>query len=223
MAVKGHLGNTTQSLDERGGARRTLMLETSGSVASGEESNVIIHNVSATGMLLETTLDLAEGEMLEVELPQAGGVQARIVWASGILFGCAFQDVLSDAALSAIELKASTPLGPELGRPATRRQATGELFGQRLEKLRKEQGLTLAQVADRLSVSKPTVWAWEKGKARPVAERIPALAEVLGVDQNDLGSFNEPPGIGDLIQSSRQRIAEAYGTQADRVRIMIEI
>ena len=223
MAVKGHLDNNTQSIEQREGERRRLLLETSGSLPSGEASNVVIHNVSATGMLLETTLDLAEGEVIEVDLPEAGVVPARIVWASGILFGCAFRDVLSDPALSAIELKASAPLPPELGRPATGRKATGELFGQRLEKLRKGRGMTLAQVADQLGVSKPTVWAWEKGKARPVADRIPALAEVLGVEEEELSSFSQPPGIGDLIESSRQRIAETYGTSPDKVRIMIEV
>ena len=223
MAVKGHLGTTTQNIDDRDGERRQLLLETSGRFGSGEASNVVIHNISATGMLLETTLDLAEGEVLEVDLPEAGSVLARIVWASGILFGCAFRDVLSDGALSAVELKASAPLPPELGRPATRRKATGELFGQRLEKLRKGRGMTLAQVAEKLGVSKPTVWAWEKGKARPVPDRLPALAEVLGVEESELASFSEPPGIADLIESSRQRIAEAYGTSSDKVRIMIEV
>ena len=223
MAVKGHLDNNTHNIEDRDGARRRLLLETSGSLPSGEASNVVIHNVSAKGMLLETTLGLAEGEVIEVDLPEAGQVLARIVWASGILFGCAFRDVLSEAALSAIELKASAPLPPELGRPATRRQATGELFGQRLEKLRKSRSMTLAQVADQLGVSKPTVWAWEKGKARPVPERIPALAEALGVEENELASFSEPPGIGDLIATSRQRIADAYGTTPDKIRIMIEV
>ncbi|SMQ69381.1 Transcriptional regulator, contains XRE-family HTH domain [Altererythrobacter xiamenensis] len=223
MAVKGHLDNNTQSIEQREGVRRRLLLETSGSLPSGEASNVVIHNVSATGMLIETTLDLAEGEVIEVELLEAGPVPARIVWASGILFGCAFRDVLSDPALSAIALKASAPLPPELGRPASQRKATGELFGQRIEKLRKGRSMTLAQVADQLGVSKPTVWAWEKGKARPVADRIPALAEALGVAEKELSSFSEPPGIGDLIESSRQRIAEAYGTTPDKVRIMIEV
>lgn len=223
MAVKGHLDNITHNIDDRNGERRKLMLETSGSLPTGEASNVVIHNVSATGMLLETTLDLAEGEVIEVDLPEAGRVLARIVWASGILFGCAFRDVLSEGALSAIELKASAPLPPELGRPATRRKATGELFGQRLEKLRKGRSMTLAQVAEKLGVSKPTVWAWEKGKARPVADRIPALAEVLGVEEGELASFSEPPGIEDLIESSRRRIAEAYGTRPEKVRIMIEV
>ena len=51
------------------------------------------------------------------------------------------------------------------------------LWELRLNHLRRERGMTLAQVASALGVSKPTVWAWEKGKARPLPERIAAIAE----------------------------------------------
>jgi transcriptional regulator with XRE-family HTH domain len=51
--------------------------------------------------------------------------------------------------------------------------------GARLEKLRKRVGLTRREVADRIGVKQPTVWAWEKGKARPRAEKLARLAEIL--------------------------------------------
>ena len=223
MAVKGHLEDIEQYGDQRGETRRKLLLETSGTLPGGEQANVVLHNLSPTGMLLETTLPLEQGESIAVELPEAGTVSAEVVWASGILFGCQFPEPLNTGAFSATQLRASTPLPPEIGRPATGRKATGELFGKRLEKLRKQRGMTLAQVADQLGVSKPTVWAWEKGKARPVEERLPALAAALGLQEDELASFNEPPGIKELMQSSRQRIADAYGTTPDRVRIMIEV
>lgn len=224
MALKAHLDYLTDNAgDERGHERRRLLLETSGTLPSGEEANVSVHNISQTGMLLETTLPLEEGEALSVDLPQAGTVEARVVWKSGLLFGCQFSGPVSDGALSAAELRASAPLAPAIGRPATARQVPSELFGKRLEQLRKGQSLTLAQVADALGVSKPTVWAWEKGKARPIADRMPALAEVLGIAEDELAHFNEPPGIGELVEASRVRIAEAYGTTADRVKIMIEV
>lgn len=223
MALKAHLEANSTLLDERRDERRTLMLETSGSLPSGEQSNVLVHNISGTGLLLETSLSLDSGEALVIDLPEAGKVGARVVWRSGILFGCQFDEPLSIGPLSAIQLAGSAPLAPEIGRPATRRKATGELFGKRLEKLRKQRGLTLAQVADELGVSKPTVWAWEKGKARPVEERLPAIANVLGIPEEDLSSFSEPPGIAELLQSSREQIAEAYGTSAERVKIFIEV
>lgn len=222
MPVKGYLDTDLQQLDDREHARRQLFLETSGNLPTGE-TNVAVHNVSLSGMLLETTLSLEVDDTLQIDLPEAGRVEARVVWASGILYGCAFSRKLSEGAISAIELKSAAALAPEIGQPAGRRKATGEMFGQRLEKLRKERGLTLAQVADKLGVSKPTVWAWEKGKARPVSERLPALAEVLGVTENELSVISEPPGIAEMVLSSRQRIADAYGVSVDAVKIMIEV
>lgn len=222
MPFKGYLDQSVQHLDDRGQSRRHLFLETSGSSSSGEE-NVVIHNVSATGMLLETSMPLSRHEALQVELPQAGMVDATVVWASGLLFGCAFEQPLSQEALSAAELKASAPFTNEIGQTAALRRAGGEFFGQKIEKLRKERGLTLAQVAEELGVSKPTVWAWEKGKARPVAERLPVLAKALGVEEGELTQGHEPPGLAELVESSRKRIADAYGVGTDAVRIMIEI
>lgn len=222
MSFKGYLDQSAEQSDERGKPRRHLFLETSGSFPTGEE-NVIIHNISETGMLLETSMPLAEGEPLQVDLPLAGRVDATVVWSSGIVFGCAFDEPLPEAALSAVELKASAPFPADIGQPAALRRAGGEFFGKRIEKLRKERGRTLAQIADELGVSKPTVWAWEKGKARPVAERLPALARALGVEEGELTHGNEPPGLGELVESSRKRIADAYGVSVDSVKIMIEV
>lgn len=56
----------------------------------------------------------------------------------------------------------------------------------RINRLRREAGMTRADVALRLGVSKPTVWAREKGKARPLPERMAAIAEALGAAPEDL-------------------------------------
>ncbi|WFL78951.1 helix-turn-helix domain-containing protein [Altererythrobacter arenosus] len=224
MALKAHLDTTFSTTDDnRGSDRRSLLLATSGSLPSGKDANVTVHNISQSGMLLETSLPLAEGSSILVDLPEAGEVEAKVVWGSGILFGCRFEGELNPAALSAAQLRASAPLPPGVGQSAVGRRLTGEVFGKRIEQMRKRRGLTLAEVAEVLGVSKPTVWAWEKGKARPVAERLPALAQVLGIDEAELVSFREPPGISELLDTSRERIAESYGTTPDKVRIMIEL
>lgn len=223
MAVKGRLQSTSHELGQRGEARHSLLLETSGTIPSGQEANVMVHNISSTGMLLETSLPLAQEHRINVDLPEAGGVTAIVIWASGMLFGCQFEQPLSIGSLSATQLRANAPLPVEIGRPVTGRMPEGELFGKQLEKLRKQRGMTLAQVAEALGVSKPTVWAWEKGKARPVDERLPAIAATLGISEEDLTKMSEPPGLAELLKSSRVRIAEAYGTTPDRVRIMVEV
>ena len=199
-----------------------LYLETSGGLVTGEQANVSVHNISESGMLIETPLALDQGAMLTVELPHEGLVEAEVVWRSGRLFGCRFASPVGAAALAAVELKGEAPLPPGIGEPDLG-SARGLTLGRKLEQARKLRGLTLAQVADRLGVSKPTVWAWEKGKARPVDERFPAIAEVLGLAAEELHELQRPAGMSELLDSSRERIAEALGIDPRQVRILIEL
>jgi transcriptional regulator with XRE-family HTH domain len=150
-------------------------------------------------------------------------VEARIVWRSERLYGCAFDQAISAAALAAAELQ-SAPAVPPLAPVAGPKVSSGEPLGKRLNRLRREAGLTLADVAATLSVSKPTVWAWEKGKARPLPERLDAIAAALGVTRDVLSDVPETTGAtGAIIEDSRKRIAEACGTTPAAVRIMIEL
>lgn len=55
-------------------------------------------------------------------------------------------------------------------------------LGARLKNARQEKGLTMGQVADQIGVSKPTVWAWEKGKSRPTAEKAELIMQTLGIN-----------------------------------------
>jgi len=83
--------------------------------------------------------------------------------------------------------------------------------------------MTLAKVADSLGVSKPTVWAWEKGKARPLPDRLELIAQVLGVQTHELEERMSDQQHAALVQECRLRIATAYGTHTSNVRIMIEV
>lgn len=238
MAIKAHLDHPfkapiTGADSQRGSPRRALWLETSGFFAGGGpdgiEANVTIHNISADGLLLETRLALDEGEQLALDLPEAGAVIAAVVWRSGDLYGCAFTQSLSPAALAAAQLQGFAPGVPGTTSPrplAPAPQAAnggGESLGTRLNRLRREAGLTLADVAATLGVSKPTVWAWEKGKARPLPERLDAIAAALGVDPELLIATPSARAIDSVIAECRIRIAEACGTVPEAVRIMIEV
>lgn len=223
MVIKAHLDPQSspegQRMDLRRAPRRALRLETSGQALGGASANVTIHNISAVGLLLETALDLAVDEPLAVDLPEAGRVDAKVVWRSERLYGCAFEQALSASALAAAQLQ-SAPAGPLVGS----RAASSEPLGKRLNRLRREAGLTLADVAAALSVSKPTVWAWEKGKARPLPERLDAIAAALGVTRDVLADGPEATGeVAAIIDDYRQRIADACGTTPSMVRIMIEL
>lgn len=49
----------------------------------------------------------------------------------------------------------------------------------RIKERRESVGLTRVQVADRLGVSAAAVRKWEVGMARPSAEKLPLLADLL--------------------------------------------
>jgi len=199
--------------DERKASRRTLHLGVSGRF--GSEGAATVRNLSASGLLIETSTPLAEGETITVDLPQAGERTAIVVWSDAPMHGCRFIEPLSAAMLSAAQLR-SAPLPVGQGTAEA-----GEEFGARLQRLRRERGLSLGDIANRLGVSKPTVWAWEHGKSRPVERRLSGLAEVLGVTPGGL----EPAASGppEAVERGRRQIAEAYGVEPARVRIMIEL
>ncbi len=233
MPIRAHLDPRSADVSandiKRSAARRALRLETSGFVAGSGDANVIIHNISSAGLLIETEFDLAEGDELAIELPEAGAVSASVVWRSEHLFGCAFDEELSPAALAAAQLQGFAPGAPTQPLASALRsspvlRSPTETLGTRLNRLRREAGLTLADVAATLGVSKPTVWAWEKGKARPLPERLGPIAAALGVDPALLAPGPAVPReIDAVIAECRQRIAEACGTDPQAVRIMIEI
>lgn len=221
MAIAAHLEDKRPSGDKRRAPRRALRLETIGSGPSGGGHPVRIHNASTTGLLLESPVELAVDDPIDIDFPEAGMVAARVVWTSGTLYGCRFDEPLSAAALSAAELKSES--GLDLGESGRPPQGLGESFGGRLQRLRKERGLTLAQLGDRLGVSKPTVWAWEKGKARPLDSRIGAIADVLGVSREALDEAEGSAGLREALARSRNSIARAYGIDPGKIRIMIEL
>ena len=132
---------------------------------------------------------------------------------------------LGAAALAAFQLQGFAPSVPE--RPSNtppRAPGGAEALGPRLNRLRREAGLTLADVANALWVSKPTVWAWEKGKARPLPERLDAIAAALGVPADELAQpAASSDQVAEVIEECRARIAQAYGTTPQAVRIMLEL
>ncbi|MDD3799204.1 MAG: helix-turn-helix transcriptional regulator [Novosphingobium sp.] len=221
MVIAAHFEETARSAGKERAPRRTLLLEAQGVLPSGEAASVQVHNISETGLLLESRVELVIDETILVDLPHAGAIAATVIWTSGRLFGCRFDTPISPAALSAAELRSA--VDAQVGIVPRQDSSPGESFASRLQRLRKARGLTLAQLADALGVSKPTVWAWEQGRARPVDHRIEGLAEVLGVERAELLAGQDAAALQDLLVRSREQIAAAFGTDPGNVRIMIEL
>lgn len=101
-------------------------------------------------------------------------------------------------------------------------------FANRLQDLRKKAGLSQQNIADRLGVSKPTIWHWEKGNCFPRPRNMDELARILGVTTHFLLSgssaqpapaphepadhapaglsraIESPPAVESIVQPSRQ-------------------
>ena len=56
--------------------------------------------------------------------------------------------------------------------------------------MRRRAGLTVAELAERLSVNRATIYFWEAGRYWPKAECLPQLAQALGCTIDDL--FTDP-------------------------------
>lgn len=197
-------------------ARRQLRLESAGSTASGETARVLIHNVSTTGLLIESAVKLAEEERIEIDLPEVGNAPAIVVWMSESYYGCRFETPLPAGALAALELHSLMMERPTPG-------DVGETFPVRMARLRKEQGLTLDALAALVEVSKPTVWAWEQGKSRPTPERIAALAKHLGIAEDDLRSGRDSDALAEALTQARNVVAKAFAVDPARVKVSIEL
>ena len=52
--------------------------------------------------------------------------------------------------------------------------------------MRRRAGYTVAQLAERLSVTRTTIYFWEHGRCLPNAGLLPELAELLGCSIDDL-------------------------------------
>lgn len=215
MVIGAHFELPPESSESPRPPRRRLLLEASGALSSGTPAAVLIHNVSATGLLLETGTPLTEGERIDIDLPDVGATPATIVWSDAKFHGGHFDTELSVGVLSALELRsAAAPL--PLGQPS-------ETLSSRLHHLRKAKGMTLDAVAKELGVSKPTVWAWEQGRARPSPERFARIAELFGLAETRLATGRDVDALGEVLTQTRQLVANTFGVEISKVRIMIDL
>lgn len=60
--------------------------------------------IAELGLLIEAGSELIVGEMIEVNLPQAGLMEAKIVWVGGDIYCCRFTRQLTPTAISAARL-----------------------------------------------------------------------------------------------------------------------
>lgn len=105
MSLRAQLEVEPEDGERRTSQRRRLRLEAEGT-ASAAETKVTIHDLSEDGLLVESPIPLSQGEILEVDIPGAGIVQADVAWSSsGRFFGCRFREPISTGSVSAALLR----------------------------------------------------------------------------------------------------------------------
>jgi transcriptional regulator with XRE-family HTH domain len=228
--------------DARNSERVELLIETEGQFAAGVSAKVWVHNISSTGMLLESDISLDMGQNIQLMLPEAGATDASVVWASEPYYGCRFAKPLGSAALSAAKLRNLLP--PEYIAREEIAMADEMVHGvadaglsRRLRQLREDKGLSLAALSRQSGISKPSIWAWETGKTMPRPRSINALANALGVSPAYIWGRSSPsqpaaPAVDGRIDNSlleqavaeaRRNIAAAAGISAHQVKISLEL
>ena len=113
MSLLAHLEPRDSTGNRRSAARRMLRLQALGATASQADAEVIIHDLSLAGLLIETSAGLAAGERIDVDIPEAGPSEAKVVWSSGRFYGCKFRRPLPPAALSSAILRSPPPAADE--------------------------------------------------------------------------------------------------------------
>ncbi|HET6526062.1 helix-turn-helix domain-containing protein [Sphingopyxis sp.] len=226
MVISAYFQAPDASTGKRRAARRKLLLEVKGAHADSSVT-ARIHNISLTGMLIESDALLAVADLIDVELPHAGTVTTKLVWASGQLYGCEFETPISPAALAAAQLRgdAASPMTEESDLHSEAAETHGMLdrFGANLKRLRIAKGLSQAAVAAALDVSAPSISGWESGRARPKPDRMTALAALLDVSVAQLIVDIAAEPYDQLMREGRERIARATGASPDKIRIYIEV
>lgn len=114
MAILAHLDTRSQFVSRRGRQRRAMRLAIDEAFVDGRNIDIILHDLSVTGLLIETESDLAVGDVIQLQVPESGFVDTEIMWHSGNFYGCQFEREISKKAISAALLKSSygsTPAG----------------------------------------------------------------------------------------------------------------
>jgi hypothetical protein len=91
------------SPDGRAAVRRSLRLDVSAHAAD-HVTRALVLNISETGILIETVLDLQVGEILRLDIPEASASRVRVIWKDKLLVGCEFVEPVSTGAVSAARL-----------------------------------------------------------------------------------------------------------------------
>jgi hypothetical protein len=89
--------------DVRASGRQRLLLRSSVDVGEGRRIEAVIRDISLTGFLLELDAELRPDSEVSVEITEGETRFARVVWISGKLHGCTFEQPISRSDLKKVQ------------------------------------------------------------------------------------------------------------------------
>ena len=212
----------------RSSRRYTLQLPIS--IISGEGPTLpgSILNLSREGCLLSTLEYLLPGQSVNMQIAPRGEhpIEASVAWSSDTLYGCTFVTPLSEAHLSDI-LRVNAVSPTEF----TSSESVLAKLPEALLAARQASGYTTTELARHLGVSRPTLWAWESGRATPSHENQQSVLDFLRRSQFPTLETRESTvapdnGVDVLFQetiaASRRDLAHKLGLEEDQIRILIK-
>ena len=112
MSLLARISERARTGHTRSASRRILSLNVP-ALSSDQVVPALIHNLSEHGLRIETEAALRIDEVIRVDLPEAGRIDARVIWIGESFVGCRFLVPVSKAAVSAALLRSparrSTP------------------------------------------------------------------------------------------------------------------
>lgn len=223
MALAAHL----EYFESAHGERMRLTLREQSLAETLTAALAKIHLATPSGLIIEADRRVGVDDRLEVEFSPDARVIARVLWTSGKLFGCEFENL-------AIEMVKPAPFqDEELPNQNFRRRRTdtalsnaaGETLGGKMRSLRSQRGMMQDDVAASLGVSVASVSHWESDRSFPKRGRLADLAKLFGVPTADLASFYIDAQIvddSDKLASVRSAIATILGVEPTQIKILVE-
>ncbi len=233
--------------DRRSEERRHLLFATTARSANGDDQPVLVRDISARGLLLETEEAGSLDKTIMVNLPEAGDIEAHVIWQGDKLAGCRLETHLTQATIDAVRATGDAAHAERPAADAPMPRTAARTLAARLKQLRIAKDLTRAELAERSGISTPSIWAWETGRTVPRLGSLETLAKGLGVTVSELqigvaGAVGEPDPMimaamaggdagGDLrttrltelVAASKAQIAAMAGTTPDKVSISITL